>query len=136
MRYSIIAASAAATLFALPVQAGTTVYDLTLDWSPPNNPNGTWAYLQGTTALPYQSPVAALSSPGVNGAGFAPGPDFGYFLPLVWKGSGEVLAHSVDGYNGAPKNGELGLRRKLGPSISAATCTTLISLWTVAMTLL
>lgn len=35
--------------------AGAVTYDLKTDWSNTDNPNGVWAYNQGTTLLPFQS---------------------------------------------------------------------------------
>ena len=85
----------------LPAPAAV-VYDLAGDWNPPNNPNGTWAYLSGSTPMPYQTSVTELGGAG----GYAPSPSYGYFLPLMWKSAGTVYAHSYDPFNGNAANGE------------------------------
>jgi len=78
------------------------VYDLAGDWNPPNNPNGTWAYLSGATLMPYQASVTALGGAG----GYAPSPSNGYYLPLMWKSAGTLYAHSYDQFNGNAASGE------------------------------
>ncbi|HLH98023.1 MAG TPA: hypothetical protein VKW08_23195 [Xanthobacteraceae bacterium] len=84
--------------------AGATTYDLVADWnsSPSSNPNGPWVYLQGTTLLLYQSDLVPFGDPG-----FAPGPNFGNFLPAFWQpvAGGDISIHSVDGHNGNPSLG-------------------------------
>lgn len=103
MRHLMLAAAVAAVFVSLPSRAATTTYDMVADWNPPNNPNGTWAYLQGTSPLPYQSSVVPLGG----APGYAPGPSWGNFLPLVWMDAGAIFVHSVDGANGNPGLGEL-----------------------------
>lgn len=90
----------ASILFCVPAHA-VVVYDLAADWNLPSNPNGAWAYLQGTTLLPYQANVVPLGGPA-----YAPGPNGGNFLPLVWESGGVVYVHSVDSFNGDPGLGE------------------------------
>jgi hypothetical protein len=84
--------------------ASAATYDLVSDWSS-SNPNGPWAYLQGSTLLPYQPSVVPLGG----NPGFAPCPNYGCFLPLFWQNGGpgsDIFIHSVDAANGDPANGE------------------------------
>jgi hypothetical protein len=84
-------------------------YDLQTQWSDANNPNGAWAYRQGTTALP--------SIPDWRGWGsaWAAGTNAGSYLPAFFKYdgggpfsalAGDILMHSVDAANGNPSLGE------------------------------
>jgi hypothetical protein len=47
------------TICAAPAQAIIVVYDLKLDFSNANNPNGVWAYYQGNTQLTRYTQVPA-----------------------------------------------------------------------------
>ena len=94
----------------LPSLSVGATYDLQTDWSNTNNPNGTWAYLQGSNPLPLQNGLligagwvgVPVWAPGNNWLS-AGGPGF---LPLWYKASdGNVYMHSVDGTNGIPANG-------------------------------
>ena len=78
-------------VFAVPILCSTifaTTYGLKSSWGP-NNPNGPWAFLQGTTLLPYQSAC-------------------NFFAPNCPPT--DVWTHSVDGFNGNPGLGESMLR--------------------------
>jgi len=87
-------------------------YDLYTDWSNTANPNGPWAYWEGTTLLPHQS-----GSPDLPGNFFAPGPASPNFLPAWLKvtdvtiftpnlnGIG-IYTHSYDPGNGGDYHGE------------------------------
>lgn len=80
-------------------------YDLAQDWSPPANPDGTWSFLSGSTALPYWNSVTPLNGAG----GYAPSPNWGSFLPLFWQSNGagsDIFIHSYDGANGGGASGE------------------------------
>jgi hypothetical protein len=91
------------SLIAASSMASATTYDLVSGWNPPNNPNGPWAYLSGTTALPYQA--SGLNLPG-NTAGYAPGTAPGTFLPVFWLNGSVVDIHSYDPINGTTASGE------------------------------
>ena len=100
----LIAAAAMGVLMASSAAFASTTYDLAQDWSS-SNPNGPWAYWQGTKLLPYQPSVVPL----LGNPGFAPSPNYGDFLPLFWQTAGpgsDVYIHSVDSYNGNPGLGE------------------------------
>jgi len=98
--------------------SAATIYDLKTNWSDTNNPNGVWAYRQGASILPHQSDLTVCcgSSFGITG-GWAPGSQGGNFLPmwvqttgdnpnpLNWL-AGDIVLHSVDGFNGNPALGE------------------------------
>jgi hypothetical protein len=93
-------------VIALPTLATSAVtYDLGTDWANNAtyvNPNGPWAYLQGTSLLPHETG-------GVWGSSnvFAPGNVTGNFLPAFLGLIGDFLVtHSVDGYNGNPALGQ------------------------------
>jgi hypothetical protein len=86
------------------VASAATIWDLATDWSDSANPNGPWAYRQGSNALP------ALAA-----GGWGPGTQPGNFLPFWAKASadnvagyqtGDIIVHSVDGQNGNPSLGE------------------------------
>lgn len=107
---------------AFPLQAGTVSYDLASQWANNSNPNGTFSFKQGNTLLPYQSSFTALGAlalPGVT-SGYAPGDVPGDFLPLIAKATangvstndyltGDVVFHTVDGFNGNPAAGQLNI---------------------------
>jgi hypothetical protein len=92
--------------------ATTVTYDLKNDWGT-TNPNGPWSFLQGTTLLPYQSPCDAY----VYNC-----PNTDLYLPLwarvpasavsnePYFEPGDILTHSVDGFNGDPTLGESTLK--------------------------
>jgi hypothetical protein len=94
-----------------------TIYDLKTDWSDTNNPNGVWAYRQGSNTLPHNDVSVCCGGPsaGITGA-WAPSPFAGDFLPLWAKATGnnsasgflagDIIVHSVDGFNGNPTLGE------------------------------
>ena len=99
-------------LMAGGLEAATTNYDLTTDWSNTNNPNGVWRLLSGKVLLPYQSSFAGCfnNTLGVTG-GWAPGNVVGNCIPAFFKATGtglnndyfagDLLVHSVDGNNGS-----------------------------------
>jgi hypothetical protein len=124
----------AALWFSVPAPVGASVIaDLSGDWSNVNNPNhtnpnGTWAYRQGTIDLPLISPWTADSqgSPGFtacNQPAWAPSNTAGNFLPAEFKANscaanyfnslspspgdhpGDVIMHTVDPFNGNPALG-------------------------------
>jgi len=95
----------AALMLAAAVPASAATYNLATDWNAGANPSGAWSFLSGSTLLPYWDAMPPLSGSG----GFAPSPDFGYFLPVFWQSGGsgtEILVHSYDGYNGNGASGE------------------------------
>ncbi len=94
-------------------------YDLETDWSNSNNPNGVWAYRQGSIDLPYQPNLGNACCGGPSsgiGGGWAPGQVGGNFLPFWVQAigdnntsgflKGDILIHSVDPFNGNPGLGE------------------------------
>lgn len=94
--------------------SAATIYDLKADWSDINNPNGPWAYRQGTTLLPYQ-PILGPICCGFPFGGWAPSANPHAFLPMIARDvpgapgdllPGDVWIHSVDGGNGNPALGE------------------------------
>ncbi|HKA01339.1 MAG TPA: hypothetical protein VKE70_32720, partial [Candidatus Solibacter sp.] len=99
-------------LMAGKLEAATTNYDLTTDWSDTNNPNGVWRLLTGNVLLPHQSSFAGCfnNTPGITG-GWAPGNVVGNCIPAFFKATGtgfnndyfagDLLVHSVDGNNGS-----------------------------------
>ncbi len=103
----------------LPLQAGTISYDLASQWVNNSNPNGAFSFKQGNSLLPYQSSLAglgALALPGLT-KGYAPGDVPGNFLPIIGQASGngesandyiagDVVFHTVDGFNGNPAGGQ------------------------------
>jgi len=94
--------------------AGTTVYDLKTDWSETQNPNGQWAYNQGSSALPWSPNIYSLGGQSC----WAPSPNHYAFLPMVCKAStdgaagtsgilkGDIFIHGVDPSNGDASKGE------------------------------
>jgi len=98
-------------LLLLAVSANATTYDLASDTATnlsnpsPSNPNPPWAFLSGSTPVPYQSTEPAA---GINSPGFSPGNTAGNFLPLFWdcSGSSFICAHSYDPFNGGLATGE------------------------------
>lgn len=81
-----------------------TIWDLSADWSNAANPNGPWAYRQGSNPLPA-----------LTGGGWAPGTQTGNFLPFWARATasnvagfqaGDIVVHSVDPQNGNPSLGE------------------------------
>ncbi len=110
----IAAAFAVVLLSFFPALAGT-VYDVTSQWSDVNNPNGVWAYRQGTSPLPHVSSFALAL-----GEFSAPQPawsvcdscssrlpawlksigvEAGATNPHDWV-PGDVVMHTTDGGNG------------------------------------
>jgi hypothetical protein len=99
------------------VQANTITYDLNADWSNANNPNSVWAYRQGANLLPHPSDIGTaccVPGSGITGA-WAPSGIVGNFLPFWVKATGnnaagfqtgDIIVHSVDGFNGNPALGE------------------------------
>jgi hypothetical protein len=94
-------------------------------WSNTTNPNGPWSYNQGNTPLPLvpdwtQGPMNGCKQPA-----WAPSNNAGDFLPGLMKAnscsakslgtdphngkrnvlSGDIVVHTVDGYNGNPGAG-------------------------------
>ena len=57
VRWELFAAMFVIGLMAGPARAIVVVYDLRLDFSDTNNPNGAWAYHKGTNLLSHFSPV-------------------------------------------------------------------------------
>lgn len=107
---------------ALPASAVTvTTYDLGLNWSDVNNPNGPWSYRQGTSALPFDSDWTPVSnslgeynpmSGHIAQPAWAPGNVPGSFLPAwfrskvdVSSGSGDWKANDVVVHTTDPSNG-------------------------------
>lgn len=74
--------------------AFSLTFDLASDWIS-SNPNGPWGFYAGPGLLPYQTYINPVGSPG-----FAPGADWGNFLPLFRKSGNEVWVHSWDPGNG------------------------------------
>jgi hypothetical protein len=92
--------------------AALAIYDLTFDWSDSANPNGPWAYREGTNLLPH---VAAWQ--GLAGDFTSPQPAWARSesgttnLPCFFRSSatvgivhdwqtGDVICHSQDNFNG------------------------------------
>jgi len=93
----------------------TTTYSLVSNWSDTANPNGTWKYRQGSSALPSVPDFDfAGSSPWTPQPAWAPSNNAGNFLPAWLKlrsGAagydaqvGDVVVHSTDDANG-PNSG-------------------------------
>lgn len=103
-------------LLFVPALPAVTVYDLNSGWSDANNPNSVWAYRQGSNALPHNDvSVCCPAGYGITAA-WAPSGQVGNFLPLWAKATannpgagfmaGDIIVHSVDGFNGNPALGE------------------------------
>lgn len=84
--------------------AAASIWDLSADWSDAANPNGPWAYRQGSTPLPA-----------LIGGGWGPGTQTGSSLPFWARTTadnaagflaGDIIVHSVDSQNGNPNLGE------------------------------
>lgn len=106
------------------INAGVNTYDLTNNWVNGPNPNGAWSYLQGSTVLPYQSSLSALTAPAPQttgvGGGYAPANATGHVIPAMFKATasgqfpsspidysaGDIVVHSVDNGAGNPSAGE------------------------------
>jgi len=142
-------ALAALSFTAAPAGA-SVIADLSGDWSDVNNPNngnpnGTWQYRQGTTDLPLTSPWTAAGTAlvGANQPAWAPSNAGGNFLPAEFKANstsandfgsdpnnpgnnnvlpGDVVMHTVDGFNGNPG---LGVGNYLFTSAVAAGAVTI-----------
>lgn len=92
-------------LFAL-CGAHAQTYDLALDWSTSQNPNGPWSVLRGNTLLPYQT-TTCCGLPQTTS--FAPSSVPGSFLPVFYRpGSAgtDIYFHSYDSFNGGVYLGE------------------------------
>jgi hypothetical protein len=85
-----------------PIQSG----DIGQDWSDASNPNGNWAYLEGTNAMPHTTWTQA----GYPQPAWAPSNNAGDYLPAWFKATqtvpgldwlvGDVVVHSTDTLNG------------------------------------
>ncbi len=84
------------------------MYDLNSDWSDVANPNGPWALLQGSSALPHVANWTPLGA-SVAQPAWAPSNTPGNFLPAWFKATssafdwqvGDVVVHTTDPANGA-----------------------------------
>lgn len=100
-----------------PTQAAIIVYDLRVDFSNTNNPNGTWEYIKGTTLLTHYTPVTnpTLALAAANGYwGDSTSSDNSAFILTSANGSatglwtdadflvGEVLVRTTDPSTGGP----------------------------------
>ena len=114
-----------ATAIAAPAQSRT--FSLSGDWSNSTNPNGPWSYNQGTTPLPLVADwnAAGTAFVGCNQPAWAPSNTARNFLPALMKANsctatdlgtdphngkanalpGDIVVHTVDGFNGNPANG-------------------------------
>ena len=101
MKKYLVAFSAVVALLFMAGSGYALTYDLLTDWSNTANPNGPWAYLQGTTVLPSQTGGQFGTS-----YAFAPGNVAGNFLPAFWNNGDSIITHSVDSANGNPALGE------------------------------
>ena len=121
--------AAAALLWVVSIgwtaSASTLTFSLSGDWSNTTNPNGPWSYNQGSTSLPLVSDWTGAGSvfAGCNQPAWAPSNISGNFLPALMKANsctandlvsvsspgnvlpGDVVAHTVDHFNGNPANG-------------------------------
>ena len=57
---SLLNALSTLAFLLLPVCHAATIYDLKTNWSDTNNPNGVWAYRQGTTILSHQTDIGTV----------------------------------------------------------------------------
>jgi uncharacterized protein (TIGR03437 family) len=136
---------------------GTTVYDLSSNWSNSSNPNGPWSINQGATPLPFVPLWNAGSNSTIasscNQPAWAPSNVPGRFLPAFFKlnacaaadpglstvdpnnppqpniVAGDVVVHTVDGFNGNPSLGAANILFTLPPSGGAGAYTISGSLW-------
>lgn len=94
--------------------SAATIYDLKADWSDTNNPNGPWAYRQGTTLLPFQPGLGVICCGVLPFGGWAPSANPHAFLPMIVRSvlaaegalPGDIWIHSVDDGNGKSANGQ------------------------------
>jgi len=112
---------------ALKGAAPSAAFSLSGDWSNTTNPNGPWSYNQGSTPLPLVPVWTAGNSAfaGCNQPAWAPSNLGGNFLPALMNANsctvsslgtdpinglanvmpGDIVTHTVDGFNGTPANG-------------------------------
>ena len=106
--------------------AHATSFSLSGDWSNSNNPNGPWSYNQGSAPLPpvsvWDGGGSALQ--GCSQPAWAPSNTPGNFLPAMMQANacsagafstasgipgnvkpGDIVTHTVDGFNGKPAAG-------------------------------
>ncbi len=87
-----------------------SAYDLKTDWSDSANPNGPWAYREGTTVLPHTSSWTAGVAFPVTQPAYLPANVNGNFLPSWFKTTstpanfdtqiGDIVVHTNDSFNG------------------------------------
>jgi len=102
VRRALMSAALATTLAA---SADAAVYNLALDWSISENPNGPWSMLSGDRVLP--SSVTCCGLPAA--PSFAPSSSVRTFLPVFYQAGGagsDVSVHSYDPFNGLAATGE------------------------------
>jgi len=92
--------------------AALTIYDLTFDWSDSTNPNGPWAYREGSNLLPHVTAWQGLAGDFTNAQPAWARFDVGTSnLPCIFRSSanvgivhdwqtGDVVCHSQDNFNG------------------------------------
>lgn len=100
--------------------ASASSFSLSGDWSSTTNPNGPWSYNQGTTPLPLVPGWGSIAAGGCNQPAWAPSANVGNFLPgfmqpnscalsifgidpnngLANVMAGDIVTHTVDGFNG------------------------------------
>jgi len=137
----IVALFGLATAIAAPAQSRT--FSLSGDWSNSTNPNGPWSYNQGSTPLPLVTDwnAAGTAFVGCNQPAWAPSNIAGKFLPALMKANsctakdlgndpnngkanavpGDIVVHTVDGYNGNPANGVATSCSRCQPATMAGT---------------
>jgi hypothetical protein len=100
-------------------------FSLSGDWSNTKNPNEPWSYNQGTTSLPLVESWTGGGYLNCSQPAWAPSNSAGDFLPALMKPNsctakylgtdphnglpnvmpGDIVVHTVDGYNGDPAKG-------------------------------
>lgn len=113
--------------------AGVQIFDLRSDWSDANNPNGSWAYLEGNAPLPFvESWQRNLGGWATAQPGWARSEDSNNRLPFWYRSNGsenfgpdiqagDIVLHTTDALNGAG-NGE-GRARWTAPARGTVTIT-------------